>query len=470
MIRLWAVLSFCAWSIPLAKAADILPYTTRTRSYSGWSTAVQGDLRTVGMAGATVGLANTFLAVLDNPAGLAMMVNGADSNFVSNTITDGQVQSLTHPLNAYQFGVAASLYPWGFGFAYRSRTHEGQPYEFQNSPGSSANMMVSTGDIYFSAARVFFDDRLSIGASLIAAQADERIEPQPTTLPYQSYTVSASLGASVQLPSHILLGMSYSLPYSYDFSAPSTATPSLPGFFQSIHTPYRIGVGVGWIPNRFFRGDFSTMIVGPSENAALLRDESIRVGQNLTLQPKLGFAYHFLDLPDVKATVYWGTYYEVSRIQSDPNRLHATTAIEVSPWILALGAGLDISDNYRNFLLSFGLDILKVMQKLEIVPPLWHPPYAGFAPSAFRRSDEGLPRPLVKDGSMQAPPVNAVEIGLAIPKNLEKKAGQLGKKIEDQAKEIGRILSPKHEKKGQNKKKYPKPHPSFKPHIPPENH
>ena len=56
------LLDFRSWSlIPAAASArawgmPFLPYTTRTHQYSAWGTTVQGDLSTLGMAGAEVGL------------------------------------------------------------------------------------------------------------------------------------------------------------------------------------------------------------------------------------------------------------------------------------------------------------------------------------------------------------------------------------------------------------------------------
>ena len=64
--------------------ADPLPYTVRTQPYNAWPTTVRGDIRTVGMAGASVGLGDTFIASTANPAGPAMTLQGADLSYTSN--------------------------------------------------------------------------------------------------------------------------------------------------------------------------------------------------------------------------------------------------------------------------------------------------------------------------------------------------------------------------------------------------
>ena len=97
-----------------AQANHELPYSTRTRAYSGISTTVRGDIRTVGMAGATVGLADTYLAAVDNPAGLAMTMNTGDLNFTRNWIYDSNVQDGLTPITSNSMGAALNMHPWGF--------------------------------------------------------------------------------------------------------------------------------------------------------------------------------------------------------------------------------------------------------------------------------------------------------------------------------------------------------------------
>src|SRR5690348_4085605 len=83
---------------PPALAAPLLPYGQRTIGYSGWSDSVHGDIPNVGMAGATVGLALSFVGCLDNPAGLGMTLASPGIQITSNTVHDGQVQNFENGL------------------------------------------------------------------------------------------------------------------------------------------------------------------------------------------------------------------------------------------------------------------------------------------------------------------------------------------------------------------------------------
>ena len=85
-----------ATTVTRAAAQSTLPYSTRTLSFSGLGTTVHGDLRTVGMGGASAGLADTFAAALDNPAGLAMTVGIGDIHFATDSIADGNIQTRRH--------------------------------------------------------------------------------------------------------------------------------------------------------------------------------------------------------------------------------------------------------------------------------------------------------------------------------------------------------------------------------------
>jgi hypothetical protein len=433
-------LIFCA-AKELASAADRLPYAVRTKNYSTWGTSVKGDIRTVGMAGATVGLADTYIAALDNPSGLGMTLNGADFNLSTGRIYDGWVQNsnptsdqIAQPVDYFNVGAALSQYPWALSLGYIVSTEEDQLYDPATAPFDTAQLAIRTRELYASAARTLFNNRLSIGASLILGQAYDAVNFSSSTRldhSYYSYSVGGTLGASWKLPipHRVILGLSYKLPMNYSIETPAGYTNEFPGFFQSVSNPSRLGLGLGWIPNRFLRADFSTFIIGSTPGVALLRDDSISLGESSTIQPRIGFAYYFADYKELKATAFLGSYYEVSRIQGLPNRLHATTGIEVKPWIFSLGLGLDTSRNFENYIFSFGIDVFRVMEKLDIIPPVWRPPYHGFLPSPLSRSDEGLARPLVKKWNPIGSPLDPIEVGLAIPEKIEKKAVEFSNDI-----------------------------------------
>lgn len=398
----------------VASAYDILPYTTRTRNYSGWSTTVQGDLRSVGMAGATVGSGDSFLDATDNPASLAVTTNDANANFAENIIFDRNIQAFDNSLRASNIAASFSSYPWGFGINYRSRVLEGQPYAFASAPDSPVNYSIRTGDIYLSGARLFFEDRLAVGTTLILGQAEERAESPGSTFSDPGQTWAFGFGASWQFPSHLVLGMNFSPNMRYQFSDPKGASPQLKDFLQTIHVPFVFGMGLGWMPNRFFRAGIGFHILGATDDTALLRDDSVLVGVSPTFHPKLGFSYLALDYPELQVTFNLGTYLETSRIQDVSTRPHLTTSIELVPWIFAFGAGVDAALYYRNYIFSFGLDLVKTLEKLSLIPRGWHPPRGGAFPKIFHQSDEGLPRALTRDWKPHGD-ANAIEVGLAIP-------------------------------------------------------
>jgi hypothetical protein len=416
--------------------ADPLPYTTRTHPYTGWNTTVSGDVRTVGMAGATVGLADTFLAAADNPGGLAMTLKDADANFSSNKIADRHVQNPDYPITTGDIGVAATFYPWAVSLGYVTPSREGQPYSITGFPGQ-ADVTVTTREFRLGVARVFADNRFSLGLSLNIGQGEEEIEfvnGGPDSVEH-AYTLGATFGSMYRLPNHLLLGASYTLPVTYHFDRPSGSNiPPVSGFYQSILVPERFALGLGWIPNRYARTDVSLFVVGRSPGAALLGDEQSPIGDHVSVQPRLGGAYIFADYKNVRGTLFAGTYYEMNRIDDAGSRLHATAGVEVQPWIFTLGFGMDVAEQYSNFIYSIGVDIVRVLMKGRIVPKPYQPPHQGMFPSPVHLSDAGLPRPLVKDWQPKGPDMNPIKIIEKIPERTKKEVKVLKKKLKKKEK------------------------------------
>lgn len=413
------------------------------------------------MSGATTGLADTFIASLDNPAGPAMTVNGGDINFTGNNVHDSYVQNYESAIKTWSGGALLTPYPWGFGFGYASLSAEGQEYQFQGS-AAPASVNVTAGEYQLSLSRVFWDDRISLGSAIRIGQADAEIGSETA----HGYDVGLSVGGMLQFKRRWLLGLSYSTPMHYAISANQSPSP-LPGFYQNINVPSRTSVGIGWIPNRFFRGSFSLTRIGVTRGAALLSNDDILVGNHSTIQPRLGFAYVFADFKNFSATLFGGSYLEVTRIAHGRNRVHVSAGVEAKPWIFTMGLGIDVSKHYRNYLASFGLDVFKVMQKLDLIPTPWRPGYAGFGVDPRHLSDEGLPRPLVENWRQRGPRINALEAGLNIPNRIEQKVQDLLNPSAQPAPEPPRA-KPK-TRRGKNSKApaRPKPRPTPKNEPPP---
>jgi hypothetical protein len=233
----------------------------------------------------------------------------------------------------------------------------------------------------------------------------------------------------------------------------SGSSPLLPGFFQPLDVPSHFDLGVGWIPNRYIRGDFQLTFLGRTQGAALLANDAVGVGDSFTVQPHFGFAYQFLDYRAIQSTLFAGTYFETSQIQDTSDRLHGTIGLEVKPWFITAGLGLDRSANYKNFLISVGFDLGRILQDLNLVPTPHEPPREGFLPRPFIQSDEGLARPLVnvEDWNPRGPEMNPVKIVKALPHRAKIEAKVLEKKFKKLTKKK------KHKKKHRKKKPAQKP-------------
>jgi hypothetical protein len=289
-------------------------------------------------------------------------------------------------------------------------------------------------ELRLSAARVFLESRLSLGLSLNLGQGHEEINFESASRfdrRESAWGVGFTAGAMYRLPQRVLLGLSLSPPTTHDLGQAADQTPELPGFYQSMRTPTRIGAGIGWIPNRLTRFDFTTFWIGSTADTALLRDETRRVGETPTLQPRLGGNYLFVDYRELTATLFFGTYYEVSRITGGDNRLHLTYGVEIKPWIFTIGIADDSAAGYRNQIFSFGIDIFKVMAKLDLIPKVPRPDSAGIFPNPFYLSDSSLTRPLVENWEPSEDDIDPIQAGLDFPKKLgEMLAGGKSKKSE----------------------------------------
>ncbi len=401
----------------------MLPYSTRHLSFSGVGTTVQGDIRTVGMGGATVGLADTFIAAIDNPAGLAMTVGVGDVHYATNTIHDENIQRFDNAPETQSIGLALGIYPWALSVGYLSRYREDSTYQLPYLVPKPVELSVITRELVLSAARVFWHNRIAVGVGVILGQAERALEVPALKIDrsFASYTAGASLGVTAQLPRRFLLGLTFASPQHYSAASPSQQQSlPVPGFFQSVELPWRVSAGLGFIPSRFFRADFTLHLFTATPHTALVRDEQAVFGLRVTLKPRLGLGYVFAEFRQFKATFFAGTYYESTRIAGTSNRFHGTFGAEARIWVITFGAGLDFADRYRNYLFSAGVDVFGLMARLHMIPEFWTPPSERIMPPAMNWSDEGLARPLQAHWKPSPRDVDPIKVGLDIPRNLEK--------------------------------------------------
>ena len=425
------------WGLTAAWATDLLPYAVRTHPYNGFSTTAAGDIRTVGMSEASVGLADTFLAAANNPAGLAMTLNIGDTSLTKNNVHDGFVQNYDEVISTSFLGAALSAYPWGFSLGIVPMGQEGQSYFLPLSvsapfAGQPADLSDRSREYRLAVSRVFFDDHLSLGVSLNFGIAEEEISATQFGFDddRHSFALGATLGGFYQLPDRFLLGVSYTLPMHYDFDTSTSA--ALPGFFQPMDVPTRLTFALGWIPSRFVRGAFGVTWIGKTDGAALLSNDLTPVGGSVTLQPKAGLAYVFMDYRNFQGTLFGGAYFETARIAGTYDRIHKTAGVEAKAWVFTAGLGLDTADQYKNFIYSVGIDLGGVLQYLYLVPRPSHPAYKGMFSTPFANSDEGLARPLVKNWRPHGPDMDPIKI----IENLPEKASKEAEKIENNPKEL----------------------------------
>ncbi len=404
-----------------ARADAILPYAVRTQGYSAFDTTIRGDLREIGMAGAMVGLGDGPFGAIDNPAGLAMTVDGIGLEAVRNVVHDANLESFTASRSSNSVGVFLANYPWGVSLISSAPENQGDVYQLPGAAMSSVSPAVAVREYRLSFARLFGpDNRLSLGASLVAGDAHESLgtaDPADVLYAGDAYAVGVSLGGLLRLEHGFLLGMSATSPMSYSFDPAGTPTAGIAEFFQPVRSPWRLATGAGWVPNRFFRAAFGLYLDGPTSGVALLSDDSRAVGADVTLQPRLGASYRLAEYTELEVDVAAGSYLEVSRVADASARLHGTVALELRPWFFTFGWGLDGASGYENLLFTFGVDVGKIFRKLRLIPPEYRGPRLGLLPDPTIVSDDGLPRALVRDWKPRAG-ADMLDIGRRIPENL----------------------------------------------------
>jgi len=414
-----------------------LPYGTRTLEYSAYSGTTRGDIRTVGMAGATLGLGDTFAAAGDNPAGLAMTMNVGDTHVSSNQISDSQLQSAESLISAASVGAALQASDWGVSVGSLNTWGEGQFYRIPKTGGVLRHPRYV--DLYVRETRIGFakrmdHDRLSLGVQLRWGRLRQSLGSGANEFENLGEITSAlgvTLGVLYKLPARFLLGAALSGPMRYEPTSTGSEFSELPGLLKAAQAPLKGGVGLGFIPNRIFRSDLSLHFVDVTPDTALLADESRKTGTHMTLEPRLGAAYVFGDFRSMRATAFAGAYLEPSRITGFDSRFHGTGGLELKWSFVNFGVGFDFARGYHNRLASIGIDPFTVMEKLAIIP---RPPIRqtkGFLPGVRYVSDEGLPQALQvatrskSSESSEEPGLNPIQIGIDIPRKLGEKVRKL---------------------------------------------
>jgi hypothetical protein len=405
-------------SISESALALPLPYSARTKSYSGYSTTIRGDNDTVGMSGATVAVPNSVSNLESNPAGLTMTMGSVTAQINSGEVEDNTITGSNTKLQDSQWGLTVTPGNWGYSVAYYSPAFEGGSYTSPNT-GQASEYEASLKQVRFAVSHLV-TKRLSVGFGLDFYRAIRNVGEDK----YSSMDLNYKIGAIYHVGNHILVAATFSPEQEIGNSVFSSGAAEMPGFAKPIMIPLVLTTGVGWIPNRFFTAGFALSAVGATKNTALLRDENISVGNRLTLQPKIGASYVLGQYDHLKIQVSVGSYYETSRVDGESNRFHGTGSLSVNPYFANLGIGIDKAVKYNNFFVSIGVDIVRLVRTFDIIPPDPVPALGGFYPKPFEISADGLPEPLTRDEEKEfaAPSASDVtDIIKNVPKNIENK-------------------------------------------------
>lgn len=367
MTKLLKRLLLCGLVSIYAEAPTVVAATAR------WNSGLQGEPRSVGRGGAGTVLSDDLWGVLENPAGSAMIVGYSLLQFFNNSITDFESADPNHSLNVTSGGIVIPYHRWGLAFGYSESNQLGQVREFT-----------------FSGAHRFLQDRLSLGVAFNLGSLN------------QNFAVGTTVGALYRLPKRVILGASFRTPLTYVEQNQSTFTH-----------PWHLGVGVGYIPNRFFRAEVGIRLRGASR----LGDAAVNY------QPHIGFEYEFVNLRQLRVRSFVGSYLE-------SERLHGTLGIGMDPWIFFVGLAVDAAQGYRNYLFAFGIDVGRIMKKLRIMPSSITAPPNGLFPDPLQISDDWFPPQLQDD------PANAFqEVGPSIGR-IQSQFGKLDQVVKGQPKAV----------------------------------
>jgi hypothetical protein len=392
-------------------SADVpgINYPARTNPYSGWSGIVKGDNNTIGMAGATVALPSSIASMEYNPAGFAMDVGGLAAQINSFTNKDPNLNHGDSNYVDYEWGAGTSVPPWGFGLTYYSPTTE-----------HSDTAEVSVREVRLAAARMF-GDNFAVGVAVGLDKGIRKFSGDDLSGTH----VSGQVGALYKIGDHWVIGGSYT-PAVTIGAIGDTLTPDVASFNQAIDVPNVIALGIGFMPNRYFKLGFSILGVTASQDTALLWDQTISDGTAFTVEPRLGASYILGEWHFLKMELAVGTYYEQSRIPGVENRTHGTFGLDVNPWFVNTGVGTDIAQGYKNWNVSVGVDLVRVFRTFQVIPPDPVPFYEGMFPPMLTINNNGLADGFTQGEKKTISPPSATDVKNIvqdIPAKLNEKFG-----------------------------------------------
>lgn len=361
------------------------------------------------MAGATVALPNSIAGMEYNPAGYAMNLGGLAAQINSFTNKEPSLNHGSANYMDYEWGLGTSIPPWGYGLSYYSPTTE-----------HSNTAEVSVRQIKLSVARML-NKKLAVGTSIGFDKGIRKISGQDLSGSH----ASAQLGVLYKLEDHWVLGASYSPGLTIGPTS-NAVDPAVASFNQDIQVPHLFAVGLGFMPNRYFKAGFSVLGVTGTPGAALLFDQAVSNGERFTAQPRIGASYILGEWHFLKVELAVGSYYEPSRISGIPNRTHGTFGLDLNPWFFNTGVGTDCAKGYVNWNFSIGVDLVRTFRFFQVIPADPVPFYEGAFPPIFKINANGLADGFTQGEVKTISPPSATDVKNIvqdIPQKLNEKFG-----------------------------------------------
>ena len=366
---------------------------SRMRPYSGWNSGLRGDSQVIGTGGGAFAMPESISASEANPASFGMSLDTVEAQINRYTIRDGAVNRAGDVSKENQGGLGIAVPPWGFGFTYYTPYSEIGSYATPLSAGVPVHMRVYLTEYHFTVSRILWRDRLSAGLSLEAVKANYEIGTNENT---SSTILLPRIGILYSTSRRIFLGAGFR-PGAVLHPDERIGENVYPGFSAPVEIPAILNLGVGWLPNRYFRTGFNLTVPFGRRGGGLLADQDVNVGNRTTVQPHLGASYVLLEYQNLKIELSAGTYWEMSRIEDSGNRFHKTASVDINPWFVNTSFGFDCAPGYRNLIASLGVDIVRSARFLGLIPKDSVPPLNGIAPSPLRSSALGLPAGMIEN-------------------------------------------------------------------------
>jgi hypothetical protein len=274
-------------------------------------------------------------------------------------------------------------------------------------------------------------DRIALGAALVLPTRS--FDLSTTTSSGESQTgISLDLGTIVRLPGRILAGASYHRGYDLPgVRSSGSLYPNLSSTHEGrLGVPDRLEFGLGWIANRFLKVGSSFSWIRPDSRFRTFDGALTRLSQQAGYRWAMGADLQWLETEKVFSRLTFGTYLEPAGTVEAVSafRPHGTASLEFEYGIAQLSGAVDHSTGYQSYVISAGIELGRLAQRLKVVPPSLVPSPGGLINrETFDPSDDWLPTHLQESPttSLQTIAPSLENFRTYIPKALERLPDQI---------------------------------------------